>query len=118
MRHSRGATAGTLHSMVNSVPAATEVGDSVSSTCFGGSAAKRREVRSGWVCSSGRSHPAQTIPCDHRVLRKWAGDGRRKQFRVKDVLGGSFRDMMTAAMDTNGGALVSKKKRFRICSVN
>ena len=62
--------------------------------------------------------PSPDHPCDHRVLRKWAGDGRRKQFRVKDVLGGSFRDMMTSAMDTNGGALVSKKKRFRICSVN
>lgn len=29
--------------------------------------------------------PAQTLPCDHGVLRKWAGVGRRKQFRVKDV---------------------------------
>ena len=47
----------------------------------------------------GRPHPAQTIPRDHGVLRKWAGAGRRKQFRVNDVLGGSFRDLMTSAMD-------------------
>jgi hypothetical protein len=73
-----------------------------------------REVCSGWGCSSGRPHPAQTIPCDHGVLRKWAGAGRRKQFRVNDVLGGSFRDLM----DKNGGVLVSPEKRFRISSVN
>ena len=69
-----------------------------------------REVCSGWGCSSGRPHPAQTIPRDHGVLRKWAGAGRRKQFRVNDVLGGSFRDLMTSAMDKKGGALVSKRK--------
>jgi len=77
-----------------------------------------REVCSGWGCSSGRPHPAQTIPCDHGVLRKWAGAGWRKQFRVNDVLGGSFRDLMTSATDKKGGTLVSPKKRFRISSVN
>jgi hypothetical protein len=29
---------------------------------------------------------------------------------VNDVLGGSFRDLMTSAMDKKGGALVSKRK--------
>ena len=71
--------------MVNSVPAATEVGHSVSSTCFGGSAGKREGGLLRMGCCSGRPHPAQTIPWDHGVPRKWAGAGRRKQFRVKDV---------------------------------
>lgn len=85
VRPSRGATAGTLHSMVNSVPAATEVGHSVRSTCFGGSAGKRKGglLRMGMLLR--QAPPAQTLPCDHGVLRKWAGVGRRKQFRVKDV---------------------------------
>lgn len=107
VRFSRGATAGTLHSMVKALPTVTQVGCSFSSTCSGGSAGGK-VGRLG--AQSQQAHPAKSTPYQHYVLKApgWTCGpackrGRRKQLRVKGVLGGSVRNVMVSAVDKNGG---------------
>ena len=104
--------------MVNSVPAATEVGHSVSSTCFGGSAGKRKGglLRMGVLLR--QAPPGPDHPLGPRCSQEAGWCGKEEAVQGEGCLGSSFRDLMTSAMDWKGGALVSTKKRFRISSVN
>lgn len=84
---------------------------------------------SGWSGRDGGAVPAtlaaRTIPCHYSGRRSRLGlararvrGGRRRQYTVKDVLGGSFMDTMVSGMDKNRGAQVSTERRSRNRTTN
>lgn len=116
-------------------PAATHAGCSFSSTCSGGSAGRKKEAGQDGMQSQQRPPPrpglARSLAPQRSRASAGRGEeavwglacssirrGRRKQFRVKDGLAGSFTNMVFSGMDKNGGGQGSTKRRSRNCAAN